>query len=227
MFENKVTAATATTHTIERERSVLETNKVLKNTYILLSLSLGFSAVMAYVFRFSAPINPWVFLGGFIGLSFLAQMLCRSVWGIAAVFAFTGFVGYAIGPIIGMFLQTAAGTSIVANALGGTAAIFLGLSGYALMTKKDFSFLRGFITAGAIVLMIAVVMSLIFDIGGFSLAISCGFMLFASALILFQTGQIINGGETNYILATITLYASIYNLFISLLHIFMALSGDD
>ncbi|WP_163833222.1 Bax inhibitor-1/YccA family protein [Spartinivicinus ruber] len=223
MLENNQYATAAAS----KEASIIQTNKVLKNTYILLSLSLGFAAVCAFIFRNAPMINPWVFLGGFIGLSFLAQALCRSVWGIAAVFAFTGFVGFALGPILNMFMSSGQGTAIVMNALGGTAFIFLALSGYALVSRRDFSFLRGFLFAGAIVLLAAVVMSLIFDISGFSLAISCAFMVFASALILYQTGEIINGGETNYILATITLFASIYNLFISLLHIFMAFSGDD
>ncbi|WP_372747695.1 Bax inhibitor-1/YccA family protein [Litorivivens sp.] len=206
---------------------VVGTNKVLKNTYMLLAMTLAFSAFTAFLARGAAPLNPWVFLGGFIGLSFLAQMLANSAWGLLAVFGFTGFVGYAIGPLIGALTQSSVGSELVMQALGGTAVIFLGLSAYAITTKKDFSFLAGFITAGAIVLLLGVVAVLVFKMPALHLALSAGFMLFSSALILFQTGQIVNGGERNYILATITLYASIYNLFISLLHILMALSGDD
>ncbi|MFT5574648.1 MAG: modulator of FtsH protease [Bermanella sp.] len=203
------------------------TNKVLKNTYLLLAMTLMFSAVTAYLARGAAPLNPWLFLGGFIGLSFLAQILANSAWGLLAVFGFTGFVGFAIGPLLNALMQSAIGSEIVMQALGGTAFIFLGLSAYAITTKKDFSFLSGFITAGAIVLLLGVVAVLVFEMPTLHLVLSGAFMLFSSAIILFQTGQIINGGERNYIIATIILYASIYNIFLSLLHILMAFSGDD
>jgi len=205
----------------------LEVNKVLRNTYTLLAMTLMFSAVTAYLSRNSAPINPWLFMGGFIGLSFLAQMLANSAWGLLAVFGFTGFVGYAIGPLLGALTQSAVGGEIVMQALAGTALIFFGLSAYVLTTRKDFSFMSGFLVAGAIVLMLGVVGSLIFQISGLHLALSAGFMLFSSALILWQTSEIIHGGERNYIIATIGLYASIYNIFISLLHLLMAFTGDD
>lgn len=202
-------------------------NKVLKNTYLLLGMALAFSALTSFLARGAAPINPWLFLGGFIGLSFVTQMLANSVWGLLGVFAFTGFVGYAMGPLLNALMQSSAGSAIVMQALGGTAVIFLGLSAYALTTKKDFSFLAGFITAGAIVLLLGIVAVLVFELPTLHLVLSGAFMLFSSALILYQTGQIINGGERNYIIATITLFASIYNIFISLLHILMAFSGDD
>lgn len=202
-------------------------NKVLKNTYLLLGMALAFSALTSFLARGAAPINPWLFLGGFIGLSFVTQMLANSVWGLLGVFAFTGFVGYAMGPLLNALMQSSAGSAIVMQALGGTAVIFLGLSAYALTTKKDFSFLAGFITAGAIVLLLGIVAVLVFKLPTLHLVLSGAFMLFSSALILYQTGQIINGGERNYIIATITLFASIYNIFISLLHILMAFSGDD
>lgn len=208
-------------------QSALAVNKVIKNTYLLLALTLAFSALTAFLSFNAAPINPWLFLGGFIGLSFLTQILANSVWGLVSVFAFTGFVGFALGPILNMVMHSAAGPQVVMQALGGTAIIFFALSGYALTTRKDFSFLQGFLVAGGIVLMVAVVASLLLHLSGIQLAISAGFMLFSSALILYQTGAIIHGGERNYILATITLYASIYNIFISLLNILMALSGDD
>ena len=203
------------------------TNKVLKNTYMLLAMTLAFSAFTAFLSRGMAPINPWMFLGGFIGLAFLTQMLANSAWGLLAVFGFTGFVGFAIGPLMGALMQSSVGAELVMQALGCTAVIFLGLSAYAVTTKKDFSFLSGFIVAGGIILMLGVVAALVFEMPTLRLALSAGFMLFASAAILFQTGQIVNGGERNYILATITLYASIYNLFMSLLHLLMAFSGDD
>ena len=202
-------------------------NKVVKNTYLLLAMTLAFSAVTAYLSRNSAPINPWIFLGGSVGLSLLAQIMANSGWGLLAVFGFTGFIGFALGPILAAIMHTPAGSALVMQALGGTAIIFLALSGYALMTRKDFSFLQGFLFAGGIVLMIAIVASLFLHIPALYLAMDVGFMLFASAAILFQTSAIIHGGERNYILATITLYASIYNLFISLLHLLMSLNGDD
>jgi len=208
-------------------QSAVTVNKVLKNTYLLLALTLAFSAFTAYLSRDTAPMSPWLLLGGFVGLSFLTQMLANSAWGLVSVFAFTGFVGFALGPILNMVMQSAVGSALVMQALGGTAIIFFALSGYALLSRKDFSFLQGFLFAGGIVLMVGVVASLFLKISGLSLAISAGFMLFSSAVILFQTSAIIHGGERNYIVATVTLYASIYNLFLSLLNILMALSGND
>ncbi len=221
------------------ERTILQTpysntatdaiavNKVIKNTYILLSLTLAFSALMAYVFRDSRPVSPIIFLVGAMGLSLAAQALARSAWGLLAVFGFTGFIGFAIGPLLNAIMRTSAGSDMVMQALGGTAIIFLGLSGYALVSRKDFSFLSGFLMAGSIILILAVVASLFLHMTALNLAINAGFMLFASAAILFQTSAIIHGGERNYILATITLFASIYNLFMSLLQLMMAFSGGN
>jgi modulator of FtsH protease len=146
---------------------------------------------------------------------------------LVTIFAFAGFIGYGTGPMIGALMSTSAGSEVVTTALGGTAFIFFGLSGYALVSRKDFSFLNGFITAGCFVLIGAMVMGIFFKIPALQLAISVGFMLFSSAIILRQTGEIVNGGETNYILATITLFVSIYNLFMSLVHLLMAFSGSD
>ena len=193
--------------------SVVAVNKVLKNTYMLLGLTLAFSAFMAFVGTNAAPMNT--------------QALARSAWGLVTIFAFAGWIGYGTGPMIGMYMSTSGGSEIVTTALGGTAFIFFGLSGYALVSRKDFSFLTGFITAGFFVLLGAVIMSIFLQIPALQLAISVGFMLFSSAIILYQTGQIVNGGERNYILATITLFVSIYNLFMSLIHLLTAFSGDD
>lgn len=203
------------------EQSELATNSVLRNTYMLLAMTLAFSAVTAYV---SAAMgfqiqSPWLMLGGMIGLLVLVNFTANSAWGLLSVFAFTGFVGFFVGPIIGLYTAAGAG-DLVMMALGTTAAAFVGLSAYALMSRKDFSFLSGFLVVGGIVLMVGVVASLLFDIGAARLAISGGFVLFSSALILWQTSAIVHGGETNYIQATVSLYLSIYNLFMSLLHIF-------
>ncbi|MXX07607.1 MAG: Bax inhibitor-1/YccA family protein [Gammaproteobacteria bacterium] len=212
---------------VRGRESVLAVNKVLRNTYMLLSLTLAFSAFTAMLSTNAPPLNPWIFLIGAFGLLFITQALANSAWGLVSVFAFTGFFGYALGPIIGFYLSTQGGTDIVMTALGGTAFIFLGLSGYALTSRRDFSFMRGFLGAGALVLMAAVVIGLIWPMPALQLALSSAFMLFASALILWQTSSIIHGGERNYILATITLYLSIYNLFMSLLHLLTAFTGND
>lgn len=202
-------------------------NKVLKNTYLLLGMTLAFSAVMAMVSTTAAPMNMWVYIIGLYGLLFATHALARSAWGLVTIFAFAGFIGYGTGPMIGSLMATSAGSEIVTTALGGTAFIFFGLSGYALVSRKDFSFLSGFITAGCFVLIAAMVMGIFFQTPALQLAISVGFMLFSSAIILYQTGQIVNGGERNYILATITLFVSIYNLFLSLIHLLTAFSGDE
>ncbi len=210
-----------------RGESVLAVNKVLRNTYMLLALTLAFSAFTALLSTNAPPVNIWMFLIGAYGLLFLTHALANSAWGLLSVFAFTGFMGYTIGPIIGYYLSTSGGADIVAKALGGTAFIFLGLSGWALTSRRDFSFLQSFIFAGFLVLLTAVVISIFWPMPALQLAISAGFMLFSSAVILFQTSAIIHGGERNYILATITLYVSIYNLFMSLLNLLTAFSGND
>lgn len=207
--------------------SVVAVNKVLKNTYLLLGMTLAFSAVMAFVSTNAAPMNIWMYIIGLYGLLFATHALARSAWGLLTIFAFAGWIGYGTGPIIGMYMATSGGSQIVTTALGGTAFIFFGLSGYALVSRKDFSFLSGFITAGCFVLLAAMIMGIFFQLPALQLAISVGFMLFASAIILYQTGEIVNGGEQNYILATITLFVSIYNLFMSLLHLLTAFSGDE
>jgi len=207
--------------------SAVAVNKVLKNTYLLLSLTLGFSAFTAFLSLDSAPLNMWVMIGGMYGLLFLTHALANSAWGLVAVFAFTGFIGYTVGPLLGLFMHSAAGSHLVMQALGGTAIIFFALSGYALVSRKDFSFLSGFLVAGSVVLLVAMVAGIFLKLPALNLAISAGFMLFSSAVILYQTGDIIHGGERNYIRATVTLYVSIYNLFMSLLNLLSAFSGNN
>ncbi len=210
------------------QSSVLATNRVLRNTYILLSLTLAFSAVMAGVAMAMnvRPMSPWLVLAGFFGLSFVVSALRNSAAGILAVFALTGFMGFTLGPIINIFMSSAAGSVIVMQALGGTAAVFLGLSGYALMTRKDFSFLGGFLFAGILVAFLAGLAALFFSIPALSLAVSAAFVLLMSGLILYKTSEIIHGGETNYITATVTLYVAMYNIFVSLLNLLSAFSRD-
>ncbi|AHF67007.1 Bax inhibitor-1/YccA family protein [Pseudomonas cichorii] len=207
----------------------LEVRRVLRNTYGLLALTLAFSGVMAFVaqqMRVGYP-NIFVVLIGFYGLFFLTNKLRDSVWGLVSTFALTGFMGFLLGPILNRYLGMSGGAEVVSSAFAMTALVFGGLSAYVLMTRKDMSFLGGFITAGFFVLMGAVLASLFFEISGLQLAISAGFVLFSSVCILFQTSAIIHGGERNYIMATVSLYVSIYNLFVSLLQIFGIMSRDD
>ncbi len=205
------------------------TNKLIRNTYTLLSMTLLFSALTAGLsMAFSLPYPGFLItIVGYFGLLFLTHKLQNSVWGLAAVFALTGFMGLTLGPIISTYLQLPNGGQIVMTALGGTGAIFLGLSGYALTSRKDFSFIGGFLMVGILVAFLAGIAALFFQIPALSLAVSAMFILLMSGLILYETSQMIHGGVTNYILATVTLYVSIYNLFLSLLHILGALGGDD
>lgn len=209
--------------------SAVVVNKVLKNTYLLLALTLAFSALTASfaMATNAAPVNIWMMLIGFYGLLFLTHKLSNSAWGLAAVFALTGFMGYTLGPILGYYMATSNGSQLVMTALGGTAFIFFGLSGYALVSRKDFSFLSGFMMAGFLVIVAAFIANLFLQIPALQLALSAAFMLFSSAAILMQTGAIINGGERNYILATVTLYVSLYNIFISLLNLLTAFGGEE
>ncbi|MEX1197144.1 MAG: Bax inhibitor-1/YccA family protein [Pseudohongiellaceae bacterium] len=207
----------------------LEANRVLRNTYMLLAMTLGFSAVCAMFAMASnaQPVNIFMLLIGFYGLLFLTHKLANSAWGLAAVFALTGFMGYTIGPILNYYMSMSGGPEVVMMAFGGTAAIFVGLSAFALITKKDFSFLSGFMMAGFLVIVIAFIANLFLQMPALQLALSAGFMLFSSAAILYQTGAIVHGGEKNYILATVTLFVSIYNIFISLLNLLMAFTGQE
>ncbi len=206
-----------------------EVSGVLRNTYGLLALTLAFSGLVAFASQqMRLPyLGPIVTLLGFYGLFFLTVKLRNSAWGLVSTFVLTGFMGYTLGPILNMYLGMANGASVISSAFFMTALVFFGLSAYVLTTRKDMSFLSGFISAGFFVLLGAVLVSLFFQISGLQLAISAGFVLFSSAMILFQTSAIIHGGERNYIMATISLYVSIYNLFISLLQLFGIMGSDD
>jgi modulator of FtsH protease len=211
------------------EQSALATNKVLRSTYTLLSMTLLFSALCAgiAVMIKMPPMGMIITLVGYFGLLFLTTKLRNSAWGLVSVFALTGFMGLTLGPIISMYLSIPNGEQIVMTAMGGTGVIFLGLSGYALTTRKDFSFLGGFLMVGILVAFLAGIASMFLSMPGLSLAVSAMFILLMSGLILYQTSAIIHGGETNYIMATVTLYISIYNLFLSLLQLLGAFGGDD
>jgi len=217
--------------TVARGReSVLSTNKVIRNTYILLSMTLVFSAVMAAVgmtMNLSGGTSMIMSLGA-LGLIWLVlPRFENSTAGIIVVFAITGLLGMGLGPLLNYYMAMANGPQLVGTALGGTGVIFLGLSGYALTTRKDFSFMGGFLFIGILVVFGAMIANLFMAIPALSLAVSAGIILLMSGLILYDTSRMIHGGETNYIRATVGLYLSIYNLFVSLLHILGALSGDD
>lgn len=214
--------------TVRTHESVLATNKVIRSTYILLSMTLLFSAATAGIaVAMNMPfISPVFTLIGYFGLLFLTSKFRNSGMGIVFVFALTGFMGVTLGPILSMYLSLPNGDQLIMTAMGGTGAIFLGLSGYALVTRKDFSFIGGFLVVGILVAFLAGIASLFLSLPGLSLAVSAMFVMLMSGLILYQTSSMIHGGETNYIMATVTLYVSIFNLFTSLLHL-LGVFGND
>ena len=209
--------------------SVLSTNKVLKNTYMLLGMTLAFSAVCAGIsMAMGLPHGAALVLSlvGF-GLLFVVHKMADSSKGLLAIFAFTGVMGASIGPMLNHYMAMPGGPALVMQALGGTALVFFGLSAYALTTRKDFSYMGGFLMVGLLVAVVAMIANIFLAIPALSLTISAALVMIMSGLILFDTSRIINGGETNYIRATVSLYLSIYNLFIHMLHLLTALSGDD
>jgi modulator of FtsH protease len=207
-----------------------ETNRVLKNTYALLSLTLLFSAFTAGLSMFLNLPYPGVLvtLIGYFGLLFLTSKFRNSALGLVFVFALTGFMGMTLGPILNSYVHSVGnGAQLVMTALGGTGVIFLGLSGYALTTRKDFSFMGGMLFAGILVAFLAGLVALFVPMPGLQIAVSVMFILLMAGMILYQTSEIIHGGETNYILATVTLYVSLFNLFTSLLHLLGIWGSDD
>lgn len=209
------------------QSSALATNKVLRNTYMLLGLTLVVASLSAGVSAMLALPRPGLIitLVGFYGLMYLTERNRNSGLGLLFIFSFTAFTGYTIGPIINYYLSTASGTETVMLALGGTALTFLSLSAYVLTTKKDMSFLGGMMMAGFVVLLVGIVANIFLALPALSLALSALFILFSSGAILMQTSAIIHGGEQNYISATVTLYVSIFNIFLSLLQL-LGLSRD-
>ncbi len=226
-----------TNQTIARDASTLalETNKVLRNTYLLLSITLIFSAVTAGI---SMAINPPWFTGLICSITalllvwFVLPRTANSAAGLGVVFGITGLLGFGLGPVLSHYLNMPNGAQIVMQAMGATGAIFVGLSAYVLTTKKDFSFMGGFLMAGMILVIVAMLALLVASLFGFNmpvlgLALSGVIALLMAGFILYDTSRIINGGETNYIVATVGLYLSIYNLFVSLLQLIGFASGDD
>ncbi len=205
-------------------------NKVLKNTYILLSATLVFSAVMALI-SMSLAVPPIAYMISVIASMvlgiFVLPRTANSSTGIGVIFLVTGLLGFGLGSILSMYLALPKGPQIIATAMGGTGIIFLGLSAYAMTTKRDFSFMGGFLFAGMMVLVIAMLANIFLEMPALAMAVSGGIILVMSGFILFDTSRIINGGETNYIMATYGLYLSIFNIFISLLQLLGMMSNDD
>ena len=210
--------------------STISINKVLRNTYLLLSMTLLFSALMAFV---STTVNVGhgvSLMCSFGALAMIWLVLPRtanSTAGIGVVFAITGLLGFGLGPVLNMYLSLSNGAELIGTSLGGTGVIFLALSAYVLTTKKDFSFMGGFLMVGLIIVVLASLANIFLSIPALSLALSGAIIMLMSGLILFNTSRIINGGETNYIMATVSLYLSLYNIFVSLLQILGVFGGDD
>jgi len=209
--------------------ATLGVNKVLRNTYALLSMTLLFSAVSAGLSIALNLPHPGLLLTliGYFGLLFATTRFRNSGLGLVFVFALTGFMGYTLGPILNAYLALANGGQLVMTAMGATGAIFLGMSGYALVSRRDFSFMGSFLMVGILVGFLAGVGAILFEIPTFSLAVSAVFVLLMSGLILYETSNIVRGGETNYIMATVTLFVSIFNLFTSLLHLLGFMGGQE
>ena len=209
--------------------ATLASNKVIRNTYLLLSMTLIFSAFTAAASMTLKLPHPGlvITLVGYFGLLFLTAKFRDSGLGLLFVFALTGFMGYTLGPILNAYLGLPNGAQTVMTAMGATGAIFLGLSGYALASRKNFSFMGGFLMVGILLTFLAGLGAVFFELPGLSIAVSALFVLLMSGLILYETSNIIHGGETNYIMATVTLFVSIFNLFTSLLHLLGFANGND
>ena len=209
--------------------NAVSTNKVLRNTYMLLGMTLAFSAATAgtsMALGLSHMAGLVMMLVGF-GLLFVVNRMADTAKGLPAIFAFTGVMGAALGPMLNYYVALPGGPGMVMQALGGTALVFFSLSAYALNSRKDFSYMGGFLMTGLIVAIVASIANIFLGIPALSLTISAAIIMIMSGLILFDTSRIINGGETNYIRATVSLYLNIYNLFIHMLHLVGAFGGGD
>ena len=208
---------------------VLSSNAVIRNTYLLLSMTLLFSALTAGVSLALKLPHPGLLLtlAGYFGLLFATARFRNSSLGLVFVFALTGFMGYTLGPILNAYIALANGGQLVMTAMGATGTIFLGMSGYALVSRRDFSFMGSFLMVGILVGFLAAIGAILFEIPALSLAVSAVFVLLMSGLILYETSNIVHGGETNYIMATVTLFVAIFNLFTSQLHLLGFMGGQE
>ena len=212
------------TSTIASQSQILATNKLIRNTYTLLAMAMAVCSVTAAVAVAlqAPPVHFIILLAGFYGLYFGIVRMRNSAWALLLMMALSAFLGYTLGPVLTYYLSIPGGQDIITMAFGTTAAVFFGLSGYALVSRKDFSFLSGFIMAGVIVLLVAIVASIFFQVPGLALAISVGIAMVYSCVILFETSKLVHDPSANYILAAASLFISVYNLFLSFLHIFGA-----
>jgi modulator of FtsH protease len=231
-FQSSKETNTMSSNTVinQSASSTLATNKVLRNTYLLLSMTLFFSAMTAGLSMMMnlPPFGFLITIVGFYGLIFLTSKYSDRALGLLFTFMLTGFMGLTLGPILNMYISHFSnGHELIIMALAGTGTIFLGLSAYALTTRKDFSFMGGFLMTGMLVAILAMIGAMVFNIPALSLAVSAMFILLMSGMILYQTSEIIHGGETNYIRATVSLYVSLYNLFLSLLQILGIFGGRE
>jgi modulator of FtsH protease len=210
-------------------QNAVEVNKVIRNTYTLLSMTLVFSAIMAAVSTYvqMPPMTYLLSLGGAMLLIWLVlPRTANSATGLWVVFAITGLLGFGLGPILSQYLALPKGPQVVATAFGGTGVIFLGLSGYALTSRKNFSFMGGFLVAGLLMVLVAALANIFFQMPALSLAISGVVIMLMSGFILYDTSRMIHGGENNYLLMTVSLYLNIFNIFVHLLHILGVMSDD-
>ena len=208
---------------------VTQANKVLRNTYSLLAMTLAFSATVAGVTMSLNLPHPGIIITllGYFGALFFTTKFRDSALGLVGVFALTGFMGYTLGPILNRYLALPGGSEIVMMAMAGTATIFFALSAYALVKKTNFSFMGSFLTVGVLVAFLAGLGAIFFEMPALSLAVSAMFVLLMSGMILYQTSEIVHGGETNYIMATVSLFVSIFNLFTSLLQLLGFMNSDE
>lgn len=204
-------------------------NKVLRQTYMLLGMTLAFSATMTAVAVLvgATPINWIVSMVVMFGLLFAVQAKRNSAMALPLIFAFTGWMGWSLGPMVAFVLGSAGGMGILFNATAGTAITFFALSAYAITSGRDFTFMRGFLMTGLVVCLLAIVAGFFFQVPGLQLAISGALILLAAGFILFDTSNIVRGGETNYVMATVNLYINIYMLFSNLLAIMGVMGSDD
>jgi modulator of FtsH protease len=210
-------------------QNAVTVNKVIRNTYTLLSMTLVFSAIMAAVSTY-AQMPPMTYLlsigGAFLLIFFVLPKTANSASGLGVVFAITGLLGFGLGPILTQYLSLPNGPQIIATAFGGTGVIFLGLSGYALTTRQNFNFMGGFLVAGMLMVLVAALANIFLNMPALSLAVSSIVIMLMSGFILYDTSRMIHGGETNYLHMTVSLYLNIFNIFVHLLHILGVMSDD-
>lgn len=229
MIKEELIMSTLSNQLNNATTATISTNKVLRNTYGLLSLTLLFSAVTAGITMSLNLPHPGILLtlGGYFGFLFATSYFKNSALGLVFVFALTGFMGYTLGPILNAYLTMPNGAQMVMTAMGATGLIFIGLSAYVTITQKDFSFMGSFLFAGILVAFIAGLAAVFFEMSMLSVVVSSMFVLLMSGLILYQTSNIIHGGETNYIMATVTLFVALFNLFTSLLHLIGFMNSNE